>query len=57
MNPPYLAFTLDHDEDEASARFIARFGMPPETISESNGILLVGPVPEEETWKTFVSVD
>ena len=45
----YLAFTLDESEDYAAARFIARFGTPPETIIESHGILLVGPVPEEET--------
>jgi hypothetical protein len=44
----YLAFTLDHNEDEAAARFLTRFGAPPDTIIESHGILLVGPVPEED---------
>ena len=45
MNDLYLAFTLDHDEAEASARFVDRFGAPPENIVEDGGNLLVGPLP------------
>ena len=47
----WLAFTADHDEDDAARRFEQRFGQPPEYITESNGrykMLLVGPVPEPE---------
>jgi hypothetical protein len=47
----WLAFTRDHDEDEASRTFEERFGQPPEYITESAGrckMLLVGPVPGVE---------
>lgn len=44
----WLAFTRDHDENEAARTFEERFGQPPEYITESSGrypMLLVGPVP------------
>lgn len=44
----WLAFSADHDEDDAARRFEERFGQPPEYITESAGrykMLLVGPVP------------
>lgn len=44
----WLAFTADHDEDDAARIFQRRFGRPPEYITESAGrykMLLVGPVP------------
>lgn len=44
----WLAFTHDHDEDEAARTFEDRFGQPPEYITESAGrykLLLAGPVP------------
>lgn len=44
----YRAFSLDHDEEDAAARFTRRYGQPPERIFESHGILLVGPVPEDD---------
>ena len=47
----WLAFTRDHDEDDAARRFEQRFGQPPEYITESAGrypLLLVGPVPDRE---------
>ena len=42
----WLAFSLDHKEDEAAASFRQRFGQPPQFIVESRGLLRVGPVPE-----------
>jgi len=45
----WLAFTHDHDEDDAARTFEKRFGQPPEYITESAGrcpMLLVGPVPD-----------
>lgn len=47
----WLAFTADHDEDDAARIFEDRFGQPPEYIAESGGrykMLLVGPVPGQE---------
>lgn len=47
----WLAFLYDHDEDDASARFAACFGEPPEYIAEVSGrykMLLVGPAPGPE---------
>ena len=47
----WLAFSADHDEDEAARTFEERFGAPPEYITESAGrykMLLVGPVPDLE---------
>jgi hypothetical protein len=40
----YLCFSADHDEDLAAARFVSRFGYPPERIFEADGILHLGPV-------------
>ena len=44
----FLAFTRDHDEDDASARFEARFGAPPAYIldDKEHNVLLVGPRPD-----------
>ena len=41
----YLAFTRDHDEADAAAVFLRRYGQPPGYIIENLGLLLVGPVP------------
>ena len=49
LGVPWLAFSADHDEEEAARAFEDRFGQPPEYITESAGrykMLLVGPVPD-----------
>ena len=43
----WLAFSLDHDEDDAARRFQQRYGAPPRYITENLGLLLVGPIPSE----------
>lgn len=51
LGQAWLAFTHDHDEDDAARTFEERFGQPPEYITESSGrypMLLVGPVPDRE---------
>jgi hypothetical protein len=43
----WLAFTGDHSEDQAAARFRQRFGHPPEYVLDwGDGTLRCGPVPE-----------
>ena len=42
---PFMCFSLDHDEDEATAAFRKRHGQPPEHVLESLGGLHVGPIP------------
>lgn len=41
----WRAFTLDHDEGDAAAAFLRRYGQPPRFVFENLGLLLVGPVP------------
>lgn len=41
----WQAFTLDHDEADASRIFTARYGAPPTYIIETGGNLLLGPIP------------
>lgn len=41
----WRAFTLDHDESDAAAAFLRRYGQPPRFVFEHLGLLLVGPVP------------
>lgn len=43
----WLAFSLDHSEDDAARRFHERYGKPPRYITENLGLLLVGPIPSE----------
>lgn len=43
----WLAFSLDHSEDDAARRFQQRYGQPPRYITENLGLLLVGPIPSE----------
>ena len=43
----FLAFSPDTSPEMAAARFLQRFGRPPEWILDSLGILFVGPVPRE----------
>lgn len=44
----WLAFTLDHPEEQAAATFQARYSQAPAYIVESLGnLLLVGPVPDD----------
>lgn len=45
----WLAFTADHNEDDAAAVFLRRYGQLPRYIFDGLGeLLLVGPVPEVE---------
>jgi hypothetical protein len=46
-----MASTPPHDEALQRARFEARYGNPPEVVEYFKGVLLVGPVPENE-WET-----
>ena len=42
----WLAFTKDHNEDDAAATFQRRYGQPPRYVMDGlGGLLLVGPVP------------
>ena len=42
----WLAFTQDHDENDAARCFVRRYGQPPRYIFDGlGGLLLVGPVP------------
>ncbi len=41
----WLAFTQDHDEDDAARCFVRRYGQLPRYIFDGLGGLLVGPVP------------
>lgn len=42
----WLAFTHDHDETDAAAVFLRRYGQPPRYVFDGlGGLLLVGPVP------------
>lgn len=43
----WLAFSLDHSEDDAARCFQQRYGKPPRYITENLGLLLVGPIPSE----------
>ena len=45
LNVNYLAFSIRTDEEAATARFIERFGQPPEFIFEDGIMLLLGPIP------------
>lgn len=42
----WRAFSLDTHEEAAAGRFQQLYGVPPEYVFESRGLLLVGPVPE-----------
>lgn len=42
----WRAFTMDTREEDAAGSFERRYGVPPEYVFESKGILLVGPVPD-----------
>ena len=43
----WLAFTGDHNEDDAAKVFTLRYGRPPRYVFDGlGGLLLVGPVPE-----------
>lgn len=45
----WLAFTRDHNEDDAAATFQRRYGQPPRYVMDGlGGLLLVGPVPGQE---------
>jgi hypothetical protein len=45
----WLAFTRDHNEDDAAATFRRRYGQLPRYIFDGlGGLLLVGPVPGRE---------
>jgi len=45
----WLAFTGDHNEDDAAATFQRRYAQPPLHIFDGlGGLLLVGPVPGRE---------
>ncbi len=42
----WLAFTGDHNEDDAAKAFALRYGRPPRYVFDGlGGLLLVGPVP------------
>jgi hypothetical protein len=45
----FLAFTPDHNEDAAAGVFALRYGLPPDFVFESRGLLLCGPIPEVAT--------
>jgi len=47
FNPylPHMVFTLDMNEDEASAIFVKRHKRPPNNCEEHNHQLWVGPIP------------
>jgi len=45
----WLAFTKDHNEDDAAATFQRRYGQLPRYVFDGlGGLLLVGPVPGQE---------
>jgi hypothetical protein len=44
----WRAFTLGHDEDDAAATFLRRYGQPPCFVFKHLGLLKVGPVPGVE---------
>lgn len=45
----WLAFTGDHNEDDAAATFQRRYGQLPRYVFDGlGGLLLVGPVPERK---------
>lgn len=45
----WLAFTADHDETDAAAVFLRRYGQPARYVFDGlGGLLLVGPVPDQE---------
>ncbi len=43
---PYLAFTIDTDEQAARTRFVDKYGEEPQFTFTSDGLLLLGPVPD-----------
>ena len=43
---PYLAFTIDTDQEVARDRFVDKYGTDPQYIFTSGNLLLVGPVPK-----------
>lgn len=49
LGQAWLAFTHDHDEDDAARAFLARYGSEPRCVFDGlGGLLLLGPVPERE---------
>lgn len=48
----WMTFTIDHDEQDAAAKFLRRYGQPPEHVIEDRRwkvpTLKVGPVPDVE---------
>lgn len=53
---PHLAFTLDHDEDDAARLFMQRYGQPPEHIIEQSGLLWLGPVPVQKADRQWEAI-
>jgi hypothetical protein len=43
----YHCFTLDHDTDDAAARYRQLYGAPPEQVLEHDGALRLGPVAKD----------
>lgn len=48
LDVPFLVFTADHDEADASRRFAARYGQPPDRIYELGENLYLGPLPGKD---------
>lgn len=46
-NLGYLCFSRNTPEEEAAARFAARFGLSPEYMFEYKRLLWVGPIPKK----------
>lgn len=43
----WMGFTLDSDDDDAEAKFVAKHGHPPRVFLRDGAILKVGPIEEE----------
>ena len=41
----HMCFEPTDDEDEAAAKFEAKYGFPPDHVFDSKGLLYVGPTP------------
>jgi len=44
LSLPYRCFSLDHNEDDATASFERRYGHKPEWVFEEQNNLWVGPI-------------
>ena len=47
-NRPYLVLTGDTPEEKARARFIERFGKPPENVWTFGGYVWAGPIEQAQ---------